>query len=196
MSNNQRLVTAMSGGLVSPGDLRGLGGTSLGEQAKQILEAVQQNRRKDGGFYLKVKATVAADDKNVSFFNALELSTSITSAAGVTFSTNCPAGYSKLLQALRKETLFVRGLTITVSDEALWQKNWWLTDGDFIKQTSEEFNSQLEAAKQQITDDPKTRIVPVDFALDGYTGIFIEDLDTGATVQISAYVVAIPTRIR
>lgn len=199
---NERLLAAALGAnsLNSPGDLKSLGanGANAQEQLKQVLGTVMKNRRKDS-FFLRVKATVSADDKNVMFFNALELNTNETSAAGVAFTTNTPAGYADLLVALKKESLAVRGLVITVGDESLWDKNWYLTDGDFMNQRQDEFNSALEAAKQQITDDPKTRIIPIDFLLDGYTGIYVEDIDgagTAQTIQIVANVVGIPTRIR
>jgi hypothetical protein len=200
---NERLLAASlsANSLNSPGDLKNLGNNGTAnpqEQLKQVLETVIKNRRRDY-FFLRVIATVTADNKNVMFFNALELNTNATSEAGVAFSTNAPAGYTKLLKALAKESLAVRGLVITVSDEALWSKNWYLTDGDFMNQRQDEFNSALDAAKQQITDDPKTRIVPIDFLLDGYTGIYVEDVDGGTTTQtikIVANVVGVPTRIR
>lgn len=192
---NLRALAAAAGAnsLTSPADMKHLGADNAKGQLEQALANIVKNRRKDN-FFLKVKATATAADAKAVFFNALGMNSNASS--NVTFTTNAPGGHANVLKALYKEGLVVRGLTITVSDESLWDLDWYVLDGDFRNSTAEEFNSVLDSAKQQITDDPKTRIIPIDLLVDGYFGLMVEGIADTETIQIIANVVGIPTRIR
>ena len=167
------------------------GGLSVAQQqVKEVLDKIAASRRSDK-LNLRIKVTSAANDSKVVIFNPIGLNTTATSASTApVFTTNVPGGYTNLLKLFYGNYFMaVRGLTIAVSDVAIFERNWWILEGDIGIQSSRELNSDLENAKQTITDDPKTRFLPLDFAIDAGFGLYIDDLDNAEYVNLTFNVV-------
>lgn len=172
----ERLVLAENSKLQRVEDLRFVGVNPSDPRSvkQQQFDQFKPILQREKGNVVKITVSNAhatnAQDFIVGDSYGCAAAASRTNGANIAITTSFPGGHTGLKELLKGSKLLALGCSVSVSDEAIFDTLALKYGTGNLKTFSfEDLSTDLEQARDTQSLDPKTRLLKIKFALDGFS---------------------------